>query len=46
MKKGYWSDLYLKIDNPENLKKYAETVTPIKKVLVNALSKEWSSSNL
>ena len=29
MKKGYWISLYLKIDNPENLKKYAETVTPI-----------------
>ena len=29
MKKGYWISLYLKIDNPENLKKYAEIVTPI-----------------
>ena len=29
MKKGYWISLYLKIDNHENLKKYAETVTPI-----------------
>ena len=29
MKKGYWISLYLKIDNTENLKKYAETVTPI-----------------
>ena len=29
MKKGYWISLYLKIDNQENLKKYAETVTPI-----------------
>ena len=24
---------YLKIENPENLKKYADTVTPIKKVM-------------
>ena len=29
MKKGYWISLYLKIDNQENLKRYAETVTPI-----------------
>ena len=29
MKKGYWISLYLRIDNQENLKKYAETVTPI-----------------
>ena len=29
MKKGYWISLYNKIDNLENLKKYAETVTPI-----------------
>ena len=29
MKKGYWISWYLKIDNQENLKKYAETVTPI-----------------
>ena len=29
MKKGYWRSLYLKIDSYENLKKYAETVTPI-----------------
>ena len=29
MKKGYWISLYLKVDNQENLKKYAETVTPI-----------------
>ena len=29
MKKGYWVSLYFKIDNQENLKKYAETVTPI-----------------
>ena len=29
MKKGYWISLYLKINNQENLKKYAETVTPI-----------------
>ena len=27
--KGYWISLYTKIDNQENLKKYAETVTPI-----------------
>ena len=29
MKKGYWISLYLKVDNQENLKKYAEIVTPI-----------------
>ena len=29
MKKGYWISLYFKIDNQENLKKYAETVMPI-----------------
>ena len=29
MKKGYWISLYKKIDNLENLKKYAEVVTPI-----------------
>ena len=27
--KAYWISLYLKIGNQENLKKYAETVTPI-----------------
>ena len=29
MKKGYWISLYTKIGNQENLKKYAEVVTPI-----------------
>ena len=29
MTKAYWISLYFKIDNQENLKKYAETVTPI-----------------
>tara|TARA_Y100000589_G_C27074481_1_gene596860 strand:+ start:134 stop:433 length:300 start_codon:yes stop_codon:yes gene_type:complete len=29
MKKGYWISLYFKIDNSENLRKYAEIVTPI-----------------
>ena len=29
MKKGYWISLYIKVNNKENLKKYAETVTPI-----------------
>ena len=29
MKKGYWISLYIKVKNLENLKKYAETVTPI-----------------
>ena len=29
MRKGYWISLYIKVDNQENLKKYAETVTPI-----------------
>ena len=29
MKKGYWISLYVKIENQDNLKKYAETVTPI-----------------
>ena len=29
MKKAYWISLYFKVDNLENLKKYAEKVTPI-----------------
>jgi len=29
MTKAYWISLYKKIDNQENLKKYAEIVTPI-----------------
>ena len=29
MKKAYWISLYTKVENSENLKKYAETVTPI-----------------
>ena len=29
MKKGYWISLYIKVDDQENLKKYAETVTSI-----------------
>tara|TARA_B100001063_G_scaffold213302_1_gene212792 strand:- start:351 stop:650 length:300 start_codon:yes stop_codon:yes gene_type:complete len=29
MKKGYWISLYTKVENQENLKKYAETVKPI-----------------
>ena len=29
MKKGDWISLYSKIENQENLKKYAEVVTPI-----------------
>ena len=29
MKKGYWISLYVEVNNYENLKKYAETVTPI-----------------
>ena len=29
MNKGYWISLYVKVDNQENLKKYAKTVTPI-----------------
>ena len=29
MKKGYWVSLYIKIDNEENLKRYAEKVTGI-----------------
>ena len=27
--KGYWISLYTRIENQDNLKKYAETVTPI-----------------
>ena len=27
--KAYWISLYVKVENQENLKKYAETVTPI-----------------
>ena len=29
MTKGYWISLYYRIDNQDNLKKYAEFVTPI-----------------
>ena len=29
MVKAYWISLYLKVNNQENLKKYAEKVTPI-----------------
>ena len=29
MKKGYWISLYTKVENQENLKRYAEAVTPI-----------------
>ena len=29
MTKAYWISLYIKVDNQENLKKYAEIVTPI-----------------
>ena len=29
MTKAYWISLYLKVENQENLKKYAETVTSI-----------------
>ena len=29
MKKAYWISLYIKVDNKENLKNYAEVVTPI-----------------
>ena len=29
MVKGYWISLYTKIENQENQKKYAKTVTPI-----------------
>ena len=29
MEKGYWISLYLEVNNKDNLKKYAETVTPI-----------------
>ena len=29
MKKGYWISLYIKVDNQDKLKRYAETVTPI-----------------
>ena len=31
MIKAYWISLYTKIENQENLKKYAETITPIVK---------------
>tara|TARA_Y100001935_G_scaffold240509_1_gene229065 strand:- start:35 stop:334 length:300 start_codon:yes stop_codon:yes gene_type:complete len=31
MKKGYWISLYMKIENQENYKKYADTITPIVK---------------
>ena len=29
MKKAYWISLYFKVGNQNNLKRYAETVTPI-----------------
>ena len=29
MKKGYWISLYIKVENQDSLKKYAEIVTPI-----------------
>ena len=29
MKKGYWISLYFKVDDQNNLKRYAETVPPI-----------------
>ena len=29
MKKGYWISLYFQVDSQDNLKKYAEIVTPI-----------------
>ena len=29
MKKGYWISLYIEVKNQDNLKRYAETVTPI-----------------
>jgi len=29
MTKAYWISLYIKVDNQENLKKYAEKVTPV-----------------
>ena len=29
MKKGYWIALYTEVKNQENLKKYAEIVTPV-----------------
>ena len=31
--KSYWISLYLKVENQDNLKKYAEVVTPIIKSL-------------
>tara|TARA_Y100001935_G_scaffold69647_1_gene58296 strand:- start:82 stop:381 length:300 start_codon:yes stop_codon:yes gene_type:complete len=31
MKKGYWISLYVKINNQENYKKYADTIIPIVK---------------
>jgi uncharacterized protein (DUF1330 family) len=27
--KAYWISLYVKVENQDNLKRYAETVTPI-----------------
>ena len=31
MKKGYWISLYVKINNQENYKKYADTIIPVVK---------------
>ena len=41
MKKGYWISFITKIENQENLKKYAEIVTPIIKSLVDSTCKRW-----
>ena len=50
MAKGYWVSLYTKIENQENQKKYAKTVTPIIKsyggiALVRGGKYKWLEGN-
>ena len=42
--KSYWISLYLKVENQDNLKKYAEVVTPIIKSFGGCSScKRWKT---
>jgi uncharacterized protein (DUF1330 family) len=45
--KAYWISLYVKVENQDNLKRYAETVTPIiKKFWGSSFSKRRKSQNI
>ena len=45
--KAYWISVYKEVENQENLKKYAEVVTPIiKKLWRNSFSKRWKTHNI